>query len=286
MSEAAPAAPGSLVPALPDPQSLRGVVCDLDGVVYRGQAAVPHAIEALRRIEIPVIYATNNAARAPQVVAEHLVQLGLEVTEADVLTSAQAGAAAIAQRYPGGSVLAIGGDGVEQALQAAGLHPTRDGRASVEAVMQGYGPLVAMSDLADAAFAVSAGAWWVATNTDLTIPTDRGIAPGNGTLVEAVARAVGRGPDRVCGKPHPDLYVVAAQRLGVSPAQILGVGDRLDTDIEGANAAGSPSVLVLTGVDDRVRAQTAPARQQPSAVIEDLRGLSALVPMSQAGALG
>ena len=278
-SEPAPLVTEFPIP-LPAAPQIAAIVCDLDGVVYRGPDAVPHAIEALRSVTIPVIYATNNASRPPEVVAAHLRELGLEVTAHDVITSAQAGAAALAQDCPGATVLAVGGEGVARALAEAGLNPTRDGLAEVDAVMQGYGPDVTMADLADAAFAVRAGARWVATNTDLTIPTARGIAPGNGTLVRAVAEAAGRGPDRICGKPSPDLYIVAGERLGVSPSSILGIGDRLDTDIEGANAAGSPSLLVLTGVDDRHTAQAAPPRRRPSAIVDDLRDLAGLVPTS------
>lgn len=270
--------------ALPAVEQVAGLVCDLDGVVYRGSAAVAHAVESLRRVAVPIIYATNNAARTPAVVAEHLRELGLDVTEDHVVTSAQAGAAAIAARMPGARILAVGGDGVAAALEDAGLEPTRSANG-VAGVMQGYGPQVSMADLAEAAYAVRDGAWWVATNTDLTIPNDRGITPGNGTLVAAVQQAAGRGPDRVCGKPHPDLYLAAAQRLGVPVERTIGVGDRLDTDIEGANAAGAASILVLTGVHSRDSVSQAPAHQRPSLVIDDLRGLLGLVPMSKAPTL-
>lgn len=270
---------------LPEVDQVAGLVCDLDGVVYRGPTAVPHAVEALRAVTVPIIYATNNAARPPAVVAAHLRELGLDVDEDQVLTSAQAGAAAIAAKLPGARVLAVGGEGVGLALAETGLEPTRSADG-VHAVMQGYGPHVSMSDLAEAAYAIRDGAWWVATNTDLTIPSDRGIAPGNGALVAAVQAAVGRPPDRVCGKPHPDLYLVAAQRLGVPVESTVGLGDRLDTDIEGANAAGAPSILVLTGVHSREGAADAPPRQRPSAIIEDLRGLHGIIPMSKGVALG
>lgn len=270
---------------LPAPEQVAGLVCDLDGVVYRGPAAVPHAVESLRSLAVPIIYATNNAARTPGVVAEHLRALGLDVDDEQIVTSAQAGAAALATRTPGARVLAVGGEGVAAALEEAGLEPSRSAEG-VAGVMQGYGPNVSMSDLAEAAYAVRDGAWWVATNTDLTIPSDRGIAPGNGTLVAAVQQAAGRGPDRVCGKPYPDLYLVAAQRLRVPVSATVGVGDRLDTDIEGANAAGAASILVLTGVHSRDDVPGAPAHQRPSLVIEDLRGLTGRIPMSQAPALG
>ena len=264
---------------------IEALVCDLDGVVYRGPCAVPHAVEVLRAVRVPIVFATNSAARAPTLIAEHLRQLGLEVSPEQVVTSAQAGAAAVAEARPGARVLAVGGDGVREALENAGLVPVTTAER-VQAVLQGYGAQVSASDLAEASYAVAAGAWWVATNTDATIPNDRGIAPGNGALVGVVAGTVGRPPDRVVGKPHPDLYIVAARRLGVPAGRILALGDRLDTDIEGANAAGLVSALVLTGVDTRERAEAAERRRSPSLVMDDLRGLVGVVPMSRGTALG
>lgn len=268
-----------------DEGAIGALVCDLDGVVYRGPLAVPHAVDVLRAVRVPIVFATNSAARAPAVVAEHLRTLGLEVSPEQVVTSAQAGAAAVAEARPGARVLAVGGDGVRQALVEAGLVPVRTADR-VEAVLQGYGAQVSASDLAEASYAVAAGAWWVATNTDATIPNDRGIAPGNGALVGVVEKTVGRPPDRVVGKPHPDLYVVAARRLGVSAERILALGDRLDTDIEGANAAGLVSALVLTGVDSRASAGSADRPRRPTMILDDLRGLVGVVPMSRGAALG
>jgi len=264
---------------------IEALVCDLDGVVYRGRSAVPHAVEVLRAVGVPVVYVTNNASRSPAKVAAHLGELGLGVATDHVVTSAQAGAAAIARRHPGGRVLAVGGDGVRLALEESGLVAltTAD---RCDAVLQGYGPRVCAADLAEVSYAVAAGAWWVATNTDATIPKERGIAPGNGALVGAVEQAVGCAPDRVTGKPHPDLYAMAATRLGVDSGRILAVGDRLDTDIEGAIAAGMAAALVLTGVDSRARADQAPANRRPDIILDDLRGLRGVVPMSRCAALG
>ena len=140
-------------------------------------------------------------------------------------------------------------------------------------MLQGYGPGVTATDLAEAAYAVEGGATWVATNTDGTLPTDRGVAPGNGSLVAAVERAVGSPPDLVAGKPQPPLYLMSAQRLGVEASRVLAVGDRLDTDIEGAVAAGMDSLLVLTGVDDLRACLDAPASRRPTWVAPDLRSL-------------
>jgi glycerol-1-phosphatase len=256
------------------------VVCDLDGVVYRGPEAVDHAVGALASLPVPVLYATNNASRPPGEVAAHLGDLGLRVRTRDVVTSSQAGAAALAATLGTRAVvLAVGGPGVREALRECGLTvlTTADVRQGdhppIEGVLQGYGADVSAADLAEAAYAVADGARWVATNTDATLPTNRGTAPGNGTLVAAVQRATGRDPE-VVGKPHAPLYHLCAQRLGVPVQQVLAVGDRLDTDIAGARAAGMDSVLVLTGVDSVSSLAVAPPTQRPTYLVEDLRALS------------
>jgi glycerol 3-phosphatase-2 len=255
------------------------IVCDLDGVVYRGPAAVPHAVDALVGTRLPVIYATNNASRPPADVAAHLRELGLPCGPEAVATSSQAGARTIADRVPPASaVLAVGGPGVAVALEEAGLTPVLPDAVSGHhpvAVLQGYGPQVTATHLAEAAYAVQSGAIWVATNTDATLPTDRGVAPGNGSLVAAVQRAVGRAPDVVAGKPSAPLYLMCADRLAVPAERVLAVGDRLDTDIEGAVAAGMDSLLVLTGVDDLAACLAAPPHRRPTWVAHDLRSLAA-----------
>ena len=255
------------------------VVCDLDGVVYRGPDAVEHAVGALSALPVPIVYATNNASRPPEEVAAHLTDLGLHASGRDVATSSQAGAEELAAHLPHGArVLAVGGVGVREALQAKGfrvLEPARlrdDPTQRVAGVLQGYGPNVTAADLAEAAYAVTAGAMWVATNTDGTLPTHRGTAPGNGTLVAAVRRAVGRDPV-VVGKPEAPLYHLCAGRLGMSARRMLAVGDRLDTDIAGAVKAGMDSVLVLTGVDSVSSLATAPPELRPTFLVEDLRAL-------------
>jgi glycerol-1-phosphatase len=255
------------------------LVCDLDGVVYRGPAAVPHAVEALRSCGVRVLYATNNASRTPETVASHLTGLGLSAGPDDVVTSAQAGAHYLAEHLPAGSaVLGVGGAGILEALGQQGLcavpvaDARQDGDGPWAAVLQGYGAELTAADLAEAAYAVQAGALWVATNTDRTLPTDRGTAPGNGTLVAAVEAAVGH-PPVVVGKPHAPLYLLCADRVHHRPAELLAVGDRLDTDIAGAVETGMDSVLVLTGVDSATTLAVAPAAMRPTYLLEDLRGL-------------
>lgn len=257
------------------------VVCDLDGVVYRGPDAVEHAVSALSALTVPIVYATNNASRPPDEVAGHLTDLGLHVRAGDVATSSQAGAAALRDLVPSGAkILAIGGVGVREALRHHGFQVLTPDQArdaldhEVAGVLQGYGAAVTAADLSETAYAVAAGAVWVATNTDVTLPTHRGTAPGNGTLVAAVQAATGQDPV-VVGKPYAPLYRLCATRLDAEPSRVLAVGDRLNTDIAGAVAAGMDSALVLTGIDSVTTLATAPASMRPTYLLEDLRSLSA-----------
>lgn len=232
-----------------------GIVCDLDGVVYRGAGAVPGAPAALRRLAahgVRIVYATNNASRLPGEVAEHLTSLGIPVTADDVVTSAQAGAAELATLLPPGSlVLALGGPGVAAALAEAGLDAVLPGSPDceqpVDAVLQGLGRELTVRDFETAAKHLAGGVVWVATNSDSTLPLEWGLAPGNGAYVALLTATVGREP-RVVGKPHAPLYRTAVERLGTRPEATLAVGDRLDTDIAGAVAAGLDSAWLLTGV--------------------------------------
>ncbi|MCH8613182.1 HAD-IIA family hydrolase [Arsenicicoccus dermatophilus] len=261
-----------------------GLVVDLDGVVYRGAGPVQHAVDALNLAAergLPVMYATNNASRPAAEVASHLTELGVRTDAEHVVTSAQAGAVLLAEQLaPGGVVLAVGGPGVALALREVGLSPVTPQQRiddpavaeQVEAVLQGYGTELTWTDLKETAYAVNAGAAWMATNVDLTIPTDRGIAPGNGSAVAAVRNAVGEEP-QVAGKPYPPLYTRCADRVGGDVTTMLAVGDRLDTDIEGANRTGMPSLHVLTGVDGPVALAEADRLLRPTYLGLDLRAL-------------
>lgn len=258
-----------------------GLVCDLDGVVYRGAQPVPHAVESLTavlRAGGRIVYATNNASRPPEAVADALRELGLAVDADDVLTSSIAGSRYLAEQLsPGARVLAIGGPGVAEALRGVGLRAVSAAQTSpaqVDAVLQGYGADVTAAELAEAAYAIQGGARWVATNDDLTLPTDRGVAPGNGSLVAAVRRAVDVDP-AVVGKPGALLYELAEQALGTDAQHTLGIGDRLETDVAGAHAAGVSALHVLTGVHGPADLVCARPQLRPRFVAEDLRALSA-----------
>lgn len=266
-------------------ERFRAVVCDLDGVVYHGPTAVPGAPAALRDLgrRLPVVYATNNASRPPSAVAQHLTALGIDTEAASVVTSAVAGARRLAASFEAGSaVLAVGGPGVAQALEQENLRPVaasqieRDDEGVPQnlprAVLQGYGPDIRAMDLATTAHAVQAGATWVVTNTDRTLPTAAGIAPGNGTLVAAVRAAVDVDPD-VVGKPGPAMYELAAEVAQVPAADAVGVGDRLETDTAGARAAGMTAAHVLTGVHGPADVASAPPELRPDLLLQDLAGL-------------
>lgn len=229
----------------------RVVLLDLDGVVYLvGEpiTGAPEAIQRLRDAGIAPRFVTNNASRRPGDVAELLTAKGIPSSPAEVFTSAQAAAAILRDNCePGATVLIVGSDALAAEVHQAGLRPVRDPDGEpVTAVVQGYGPQVGWKELADATILVRSGALWVATNTDKTLPSPRGPLPGNGTMVAAVATAVGREPDMIAGKPEAAMLRHA---VAEDPASApIVVGDRWDTDIAAAVAAGMPGLLVLSGV--------------------------------------
>lgn len=250
------------------------VLLDLDGVVYLGEQPVPGAAEAIARLRaagVPVGYVTNNASRAAAEVAALLNRLGVAADVDEVVTSAQAAARLLAERFPPGTpVLVVGSAALRAEVAAVDLVPVLEAGLA-EAVVQGYALTVGWTDLAEASVAIRGGALWVATNTDATLPSPRGPLPGNGSLVAALATALGRGPDVVVGKPEPTLLLAAAAARGAR--RPLFVGDRLDTDIAGAHRVGFDSLLVLTGVHGRADVESAPADQRPTYVGEDLGAL-------------
>ncbi|MGW1161025.1 HAD hydrolase-like protein [Streptomyces sp. NPDC002519] len=248
---------------------------DLDGVVYAGGQAIAHAVESLgtaRSGGMHLAYVTNNALRTPDAVAAHLTELGIPAQASDVVTSAQAVARLISEQVPGGSrVLVVGGEGLRVALRERGLVPVESADDEPVAVAQGYGgPELPWGRFAEACYAIAGGVPWFASNTDLTIPSARGIAPGNGAAVEVVRIATGAEP-QVAGKPLPPMHRETILRTGAR--RPLVVGDRLDTDIEGAFNGGVDSLLVLTGVTDGGRLLAAPAHHRPTYIDADLRGL-------------
>ena len=247
---------------------------DLDGVIYLGPVAVPGAAEGIAELHdrgTKIGFVTNNAARPPVAVADHLVELGIPATAADVVTSAQAAAHLLINRFGAGArILAVGGEGVTVALSEVGLVPVHSADDHPMAVIQGYGFDLKWQELNEAAVAIHRGAHWVATNIDPTRPTDRGLVPGNGAAVAAVQLAVQAVPE-VAGKPYRPLLDDTVSRLGAQHP--LFVGDRLDTDIAGAVNAGLDSMLVLSGSHRAEELVSARQGERPTFVGKDLRAL-------------
>lgn len=247
------------------------LLLDLDGTVFRGHRPTDGAVAALDAVDSRKLFVTNNASRSAQAVAAHLRELGFTADVDDVVTSAQSAAHLLAAQLPAGSkVLIVGTDALADEITAAGLAPVHRFDDEPVAVAQGLSMSIGWPELAEAALAIRAGALWVAANVDLTLPTERGLLPGNGSLVAALRAATGAQP-QVAGKPGPQLMKDAVGR-GEFAAPLV-VGDRLDTDIEGANAAELPSLMVLTGVNSARDAVYAEPAQRPTYIGHDLRSL-------------
>ncbi|WP_158373494.1 HAD-IIA family hydrolase [Cellulosimicrobium cellulans] len=250
---------------------------DLDGVAYRGHEPIDGAAAGLagaRAAGMRLVFVTNNASREPESVADQLTSLDIPTQPGDVLTAAQACAALLATRLrPGAKVLVVGGAGLVTAVREAGFEVVTSADEHPEAVAQGFAPELGWAQLAEAAYAVAGGAWFVASNLDKSLPTARGFAPGNGALVGAVQAATGVVPDSA-GKPASTMYEIAVERHGARAA--LVVGDRLDTDLAGARTGGFAGLHVLTGVSTARDDVLAPAGLRPHYIAADLGGL--LVP--------
>ncbi|MHB1489648.1 putative hydrolase YutF [mine drainage metagenome] len=250
---------------------------DLDGVTYRGHEPIDGAASGIARaraLGMRMVFVTNNASREPESVAGQLTGLGIPADGSDVMTAAQAAASLLTSRLsPGQKVLVVGGAGLVTAVRAAGFEIVTSADDEPVAVVQGFAPELGWVNLAEAAYAVERGAWFVASNLDLSLPTARGFAPGNGALVGAVQAATGIVPDSA-GKPAPTMYQLAIDRVGAHAP--LVVGDRLDTDLAGARAGNFPGLHVLTGVSSARDDILAVPAERPHFIGADLRSL--LVP--------
>jgi HAD superfamily hydrolase (TIGR01450 family) len=247
------------------------LLADLDGVVYEGTAAIKSAVETLSVIaslNIPVGYVTNNSSRKPETIVQQLIELGLNAKPEDIISSGQTAVELLQTKLSAGAkVLVVGGEGLRARVSAGGFQIVSSSDDKPEAVVQGFAPDVSWRDLAEAAYSIQNGAIWVATNNDWTLPQEKGLAPGNGTLVGAVHTAVGQLPI-VAGKPEPAIFQTALNLY--KPESPVFVGDRMDTDILGANRAGIKSVLVLTGVSTRKDVLAAKPEERPSYIIASL----------------
>lgn len=264
-------------------EQYRLALLDLDGVVYRGADPVPAAadsIAAAKRNGMVVSYTTNNPSRHRSVVVDQLRGFGIDAHEDEVITSAVVGARMLAAHVArGAKVLVVGADHLREQVRAAGFEIVDQAAERPAAVIEGWYPQVGWQQLAQAAYAIEAGAEYYVTNRDLTIPREQGIAPGNGAMVNAVVTATGVEPCTSAGKPEAAMYdeeraIYADCGNALVPVnQSLPVGDRLDTDIEAANRGGYDSLCVLTGVATPKMLMTARSMQRPTYISVDLRGL-------------
>jgi HAD superfamily hydrolase (TIGR01450 family) len=250
------------------------LLADLDGVVYEGSVAIKNAVETLNKIvenNIPVGYVTNNSSRKPETIVAQLVELGLTSNPEDIISSGQTAVELLQTKISAGAkVLVVGGEGLRARVLSGGFEVVSSSDDKPEAVIQGFAPDVSWKDLAEAAYSIQNGAIWVATNNDWTLPQEKGLAPGNGTLVGAVHTAVGQLP-MVAGKPETAIFQTAINLF--QPNKAIFVGDRLDTDILGANRAAIDSVLVLTGVSTRKDVLAASLEERPVFIVETLHDL-------------
>lgn len=248
------------------------LLLDLDGTVFRGHQATPGAVDTLAAVDSRVLFVTNNASRGAGQVAQHLCDLGFTAEAADVVTSAQSAARLVAEQLPqGAKVLIVGTDALAAEISGVGLEPVRQWSDAPVAVVQGHSPETSWPDLAEAALTIRSGALWVAANVDKTLPSERGLLPGNGSMVAALRTATEREP-QVAGKPSPVLMADALSRGDFDTP--LVIGDRLDTDIAGANASQLPSLMVLCGVNSALDAIWAIPQERPDYLAEDLRALT------------
>jgi HAD superfamily hydrolase (TIGR01450 family) len=254
--------------------SFDSLLLDLDGVVYRGKKAIAGAVESItkaQRLGKSVGYITNNASRTPSQIAMQLREFGISIEDHQIIGSARAAAKLLAGKIPSGSkVLVVGGEGLRTEVEALGFSLVASSEELPSAVIQGFSPEVGWKDLAEAAFAIQNGAIWIATNQDWTLPLEKGIAPGNGTLVGAVHTAVGILPE-FAGKPFRPIFDSALSELGFQKP--LVIGDRLDTDIKGAVAAGLESAAVLTGIVGNKELLGAKSDERPNYILTDLSEL-------------
>jgi 4-nitrophenyl phosphatase len=253
--------------------SLRHLVIDMDGVLYRGDKAISGSVdlvEFMRGQGFDFVLATNNATRTPQQFVEKLAGMGVEVHPGEVLTSALATAGYLRSVAPPGTrVFVVGMDGLQTALREAGFVLVED---DAEFVVAGMDFTVCYERLAQATFQIRAGAEFIGTNPDRTFPSERGIMPGAGSLLAFLEAATGVKPT-VIGKPEAAMMEQSLARMGAEPATTGILGDRLETDILAGQRAGMRTLLVLSGVTDR--ALLAASKIQPDLVFKDVADLHA-----------
>jgi 4-nitrophenyl phosphatase len=235
--------------------TIKSLILDMDGVLWKADAPIgnlPAVFERIRARGLKVVFATNNGTRTPEQYVERLSGFGVTVEPWQVVTSSLGVAHMLSQNFPkGGPVFAIGEEGVMLALSEKGFEtlPVEEAEKA-QAVVIGIDRDITYAKMSEASLLVQHGVPFYATNPDKTFPTPRGEIPGAGAWLSVIVTATGIAPI-YAGKPAPYMLELARERLGTSKEETLVVGDRLETDIVGGQAAGCPVALVLSGVSSR-----------------------------------
>ena len=237
-----------------DLAAVKALAIDMDGVVWRGNTALPGLVEFfdfIHRLKLPYMLVSNNSTKTPEQYQQKLDKMGAQIGTEHVLTSSLATAAYMENQFASGDrVYVVGQDGLREAMQLSGFEVVDDSSRPVVAVAAGLDFFVTYDKLKHAALLIRAGAKYIGTNGDLTFPSEEGIVPGAGSLLAALEAATGVKPT-VIGKPEPLMFEIALQKMGVAPEQTAMIGDRLETDILGAQRTGLKTIMVETGVDNR-----------------------------------
>lgn len=257
---------------------------DLDGTVWEGGRLLPSAKEVINNASVPVAYITNNASRSPLDVALMLTEVGLTTSEEQVLTSAQAAVEmSLENLCQGDKVFVLGSEAFKALASKAGFVVVDSAEDLPSAVLQGHNPETGWVQLSEAALCIRNGARYFVSNLDTTLPSERGLLVGNGSMVAAVVSATGVTPISA-GKPDPTMFFSAAKKLGSQKP--LAIGDRLNTDIAGGVAAGMDSLHVLTGVSSHFDVLRATIAERPCYLAESLDSLNGPLDGLRPGAQG
>lgn len=260
---------------------LHYLIIDMDGVLWRGNTPMPGLVDffdALQQQQIGYVLATNNASKTPAQYVTRLESLGIAVSPAQILTSAVATGDYLGARYPADTaVFVVGDDGLRQAMSDRRFRilTVSDilGGQRADIVVVGFWRQVTYDDFAAATICLKHGAEFVGTNPDVTFPSEWGQLPGAGSFLALLQAATGLEPT-VIGKPGRIMFEEALRRLGSTPENTAMVGDRLNTDIAGAKAAGLHTILVLSGIATRESLAQTGGDRQPDFVFADISELA------------
>ncbi|NOT13205.1 MAG: HAD-IIA family hydrolase [Methylococcaceae bacterium] len=267
-------------------RNIRALIIDMDGVLWHGPIAIPGLIDffqTLRDLQIHFILATNNASLTPTQYIDKLAKMGVTVAPNEIMTSGIATALYLAERTDPAytRIFVLGEDGARQPLLEQGFTLTdlyevnsSNSRNGADIVVCGKDETLTWDKLATATLNIRAGAKFIGTNADTTLPTERGVIQGNGAILAALTAATGVTPT-IIGKPEPIMYQQALTILGIEPEATVAIGDRLETDILGAVRTGIRSIMVLTGISSEEDLKT--SSYQPTWVMPDITSITTVL---------